>query len=92
MYRLIVESLLGLRLEGRDPAHRALPARGLGWIQIHYRYRETLYQIVVTQGFEGERAPRVTVDGIQQAGLAIPLIDDRQEHAVEVRLSRERRG
>ncbi len=30
--------------------------------------------------------PRVTVDGIEQTGLAIPLIDDRQEHALEVKL------
>jgi hypothetical protein len=26
------------------------------------------------------------VDGIEQTGLAIPLIDDRREHAVEVKL------
>ncbi|MGB5737345.1 MAG: hypothetical protein WBM40_23205 [Thiohalocapsa sp.] len=30
--------------------------------------------------------PRVTVDGIEQTGLAIPLIDDRQEHTLEVKL------
>ena len=33
-----------------------------------------------------EGGPRLCVDGIEQAGLAIPVIDDRQEHAVEVKL------
>ncbi len=86
MYRLIVESLLGLRLEGETlRIEPCLPADWDGF-KLSYRYRETRYQIVVTQGSEREGGPRVTVDGIEQAGLAIPLIDDRQQHAVEVRL------
>jgi cyclic beta-1,2-glucan synthetase len=91
MYRLIVESLLGLRLEGETlRIEPCLPAHWDGF-KLSYRYRETFYQIVVTQALE-ESGPRVSVDGIQQAGLAIPLIDDRQEHAVEVRLSGGQRG
>jgi cellobiose phosphorylase len=86
MYRLIVESLLGLRREGETlRIEPCLPADWDGF-KLSYRYRETRYQIVVTQGSEREGGPRVTVDGIEQAGLAIPLIDDRQQHAVEVRL------
>jgi cyclic beta-1,2-glucan synthetase len=85
MYRLIVESLLGLRLEGETL--RIEPCLPPDWdgFKLSYRYRETRYQIVVTQASE-ESGPRVSVDGIQQAGLAIPLIDDRhavEEHAVE---------
>ena len=49
MYRLIVESLLGLRLEV-DKLHVApcLPADWKGFT-LHYRYRETVYHITVLQ-------------------------------------------
>jgi cellobiose phosphorylase len=87
MYRLVVESLLGLRLE-LDRLHVApcLPAHWDG-LTIHYRYRETVYHITIACTRDGgERdATRVTVDGVEQAGQAIALVDDHQEHRVEVR-------
>ncbi|MDP2832752.1 MAG: hypothetical protein Q8Q28_05545 [Pseudomonadota bacterium] len=85
MYRLIVESLLGLRLEV-DRLHVApcLPAHWPGF-RVHYRYRETVYHIAITQTHAGNAGEiTVVVDGIEQAGQAIPLVDDHQEHAVEV--------
>ena len=85
MYRLILESLLGLRLEV-DTLHVApcLPAHWPGF-KIHYRYRETVYHIAVTQLRAGEGgATRVTVDGAEQGGQAITLVDDHLEHTVEV--------
>ena len=88
MYRLIVESLLGLRLEG-DRLHLApcLPTHWAG-LQIHYRYRETVYHIAIEQTRardSGKRvAVRVLVDGVEQDGPAIPLVDDGLEHAVQV--------
>ena len=91
MYRLIVESLLGLRLEV-DKLHVApcLPAHWAG-LTIHYRYRETVYHIAIAQtraGDDGKRGvTRVTVDGVEQDGKAIPLVDDRLEHRVEVSVS-----
>jgi cellobiose phosphorylase len=88
MYRLIVESLLGLRLEV-DRLHVAprLPGH---WdtLKIHYRHRETVYHIAITQtragdgGARGER--RMTVDGVEQELQAIALVDDRREHAVAI--------
>ena len=49
MYRLIVESLLGLRLEV-DKLYFA-PCLPVDWtsFKLHYRYRETVYHITVTQ-------------------------------------------
>jgi cellobiose phosphorylase len=94
LYRLIVESLLGLRLEA-DTLHVApcLPADWPGFA-LHYRYRETVYHIAVTQRPAGRGETRVTVDGVERPDPAIPLVDDRQEHTVEVRYradaSRER--
>jgi cellobiose phosphorylase len=91
MYRLILESLLGLRLEV-DRLHLAplLPAHW-GALKIHYRYRETVYHIAIEQtqvGDEGKSGvTSVAVDGIEQDGQAIALVDDHREHHVEVRLS-----
>ena len=86
MYRLIVESLLGLRLEiGRLRLAPCLPANWKGFT-LHYRYRETLYHISVLQVTAGKGETSVTVDGVEQPDKAIPLVDDRQEHSVEVKI------
>lgn len=87
MYRLSVETLLGLRLEvDRLRIAPCIPAHWAGY-KIHYRYRDTVYHIAVGRGGEGtEQAMRVAVDGIEQAGNLVSLIDDRREHAVEVRM------
>jgi cellobiose phosphorylase len=77
MYRLILESLLGLQLEGNRL--RFAPCLPADWTQfkVHYRYRETVYHITVSQ----------TDDGQEQGDQALTLVDDRQEHFVAVRLS-----
>ena len=86
MYRLIMESLLGLRLEtDRLRLEPCLPA---DWdaFTIHYRYRETIYHIAVFQTRDGDGGMSVTVDGVPVHDKAIPLVDDRREHSVEVRI------
>jgi cyclic beta-1,2-glucan synthetase len=87
MYRLTVETLLGLQLEVDHL--RIAPCIPAHWTsyKIHYRYRETFYHITVKRVDEqSEHAMSVTVDGVERADKIIPLIDDRQEHAVEVRI------
>ena len=88
MYRLIVESLLGLTLEV-DHLRFApcLPAEWEGF-KIHYRYRETVYHIAVLQTPAENGEMRVTVDGIEQHDKTIPLVDDHKEHGAEVRVPR----
>jgi cellobiose phosphorylase len=83
MYRLIVESLLGLRLEV-DKLHvkPCLPADWEGFT-IHYRYRETIYHIKVVQT-AGEGATRIIADGVEQQATFVPLVDDHIDHIVEV--------
>jgi cyclic beta-1,2-glucan synthetase len=84
MYRLIVESLLGLRLEvDRLRVVPCLPADWKGFT-LHYRYRETVYHITVLQTRAGNDETSVNVDGVEQHDKAIPLVDDRREHLVEV--------
>jgi cyclic beta-1,2-glucan synthetase len=86
MYRLIVESLLGLKLE--VDRLRFAPCLPADWnaFKVHYRYRETVYHIAVLQmlGEKGEAS--VTMDGVECLDDGILLVDDRQEHSVEVRI------
>ncbi|MBE0569348.1 MAG: cyclic beta 1-2 glucan synthetase [Deltaproteobacteria bacterium] len=87
MYRLILESLLGLKLEV-DKLRFApcLPADWKGF-KVYYRYRETVYEIEFRQQPGGEGRTIVTVDGVEQKDEAIHLIDDRRNHSVEVRIA-----
>ena len=84
MYRLVVESLLGLRLE-KDRL-RIAPCLPGDWnaFTVHYRFGETVYHIVVHQTPPASGAERMSVDGRDEAGGAVPLVDDRAEHRVEV--------
>jgi cellobiose phosphorylase len=86
MYRLIVESLLGLRLEHNRL--RFVPCLPKEWatFKVHYRFRQTMYHITVRQSGTDQQAMLVTVDGMQQADQTIPLVDDRREHSAEVTL------
>jgi cellobiose phosphorylase len=91
MYRLVVESLLGLKLE--VDRLRFAPCLPPEWneFSLRYRYRETYYQISVRRTeMEGDEEPDaigVTVDSVIQEGNFVPLADDRQEHLVEVRVA-----
>ena len=88
MYRLIVESLLGLTRENdRIRFAPCLPAEWTGFT-LRYRYRETLYNIAIRQILveAGARiaAPTVTVDGVEQPDRSVPLVYDRDVHEVVV--------
>jgi cellobiose phosphorylase len=86
MYRLIVESLLGLRLKVDEL--RLTPCLPADWegFKMHYRYRETVYHITVLQTPAGNGGMSVSVDGVEQHDKTIPLVDDRKEHWAEVRI------
>jgi cellobiose phosphorylase len=81
MYRLIIESLLGL--EKKENTLEIAPCIPEGWNSyvIHFRHQSTPYHIKVTQANKGKEK-RLTVDGIEQA--AISLLDDGREHQVEI--------
>ncbi|MBC7415032.1 MAG: cyclic beta 1-2 glucan synthetase [Herminiimonas sp.] len=89
MYRLILESLLGLRLEV-DRLY-FLPCLPADWTQfkLTYRYRKTPYHIMVIQAPAGT-VQRTTIgvilDGIGFDGGYIPLIDDGVEHWVDLQV------
>jgi cellobiose phosphorylase len=86
MYRLIVESLLGMKLE--VDKLRIAPCFPMDWKEftVHYRYRETLYHINILQVSTRNGETSVTVDGVERPDNVIPLVDDRQEHSVKVKI------
>jgi len=84
MYRLIIESLLGLRLEiDRLSFAPCLPPTWRS-IKIHYRYRETFYHITLNNALGGKTLRRLTLDGDDIPHNVLPLTDDRKEHNVVV--------
>jgi cellobiose phosphorylase len=86
MYRLILESLLGLTLE--VDRLRLAPCLPADWkaFKVRYRFRETVFHISVQQTPAGGAGTRVTVDGVARHEDGIPLVDDRRDHSVEVRI------
>ena len=86
MYRFIVESLLGLRLEGSTL--QVVPCMPAHWpsFRVHYRYRETTYHITVLGDADAGAVPSHTIDGALLPGLVLMLVDDRHDHVVELRL------
>jgi cellobiose phosphorylase len=88
MYRLIVESLLGLQREG-NTLHID-PCIPIDWpsYTMRYRYGSSVYRISVAQSIaEHGELMVVLVDGAEQAERAIALVDDGREHVVEILLS-----
>ena len=86
MYRLIVESLLGLHLEVNKL--RIAPCLPVEWnkFQIHYRYRETYYHITLHHHGAGATVCRIALDGVELSDDFILLVDDGRDHEVELEM------
>ena len=91
MYRLILESLLGLDLQ-IDRLHFT-PCLPADWPQFRltYRFRETRYHITVIQTHSKDAVTGhtgITLDGVDFDGGYVPLVDDRTDHWADVRIAR----
>ncbi|MEO8803173.1 MAG: glucoamylase family protein [Rudaea sp.] len=87
LYRLILESILGLRLHaGHLEFLPCLPAQ---WpsVQIDYRYGETLYTIELRQSDTAAVDMRIWVDATLQSERMLKLVDDGVEHRVIVEIA-----
>jgi cellobiose phosphorylase len=87
MYRLLIETLLGVNLEGDQL--RLTPRLPKDWstCKIHYRYRQTVYHITVNRlAAAPAEGNQLFLDGKELATIAVPLVDDRREHSVELRV------
>jgi cellobiose phosphorylase len=90
MYRLIIESFLGLTREGNEL--RFAPCLPKEWsdVTIRYRYGDTIYQITLKQSSRADSVPsatKVTLDGAVQPGASLQLVDDRALHRVVVEIT-----
>ena len=87
MYRLLLETLLGVHLEGEQL--RLTPRLPEAWngFTLHYRYRQTHYHVTIGRlaaGLPGSR--HLSLDGVVLAGDTIPLRDDRRDHSVQLHI------
>jgi cellobiose phosphorylase len=89
MYRLVTETLLGLRREGDKLRLEPRVPNDWSSFKIHYRYYETVYHITITPSADpGAKAVQIFADGQQLSGETISLFDDRREHHVELQFPR----
>jgi cyclic beta-1,2-glucan synthetase len=87
MYRLLTETLLGLKLEGNRL--RLTPRLPKHWptCKIDYRYRQTVYHITISRLAHGMPGSGQTyLDGEELIDGVIPLVDDQREHRVRIAL------
>jgi cellobiose phosphorylase len=87
MYRLIVETLLGVEVEA--DVLRFTPRLPAGWdsYKVHYRYHTTHYHITFTRTDDG--GPRLILDGTESSEQSLRLVDDGRDHDVELHGGRE---
>jgi cellobiose phosphorylase len=95
MYRLVIESLLGLRLRIDDDGARLAiaPCVPEHWssFALDYRFRGTTYRIEVDLA-GGDGPPAFELDGRPQAGDTLALVDDGKPHVARVRTARSKAG
>jgi cellobiose phosphorylase len=80
MVRLVLESLLGLRIDvDRLSLAPCVPPEWVGF-RMSFRFRRTTYTIAARPG----DTPGITLDGVRLDTVWLPLVDDEQVHAVGV--------
>ena len=83
MYRLITESFLGLKQEGNKLTITPCVPKEWESFKIHYRYRNTIYHIIIVQKNEiGKQS--ITVDSVKQDDKIVLLTDDGNNHIIEI--------
>jgi len=82
IYRTLIETLLGLQPEGKQL--RLSPRLPKAWpgYKIHYRYGDTPYHISIVRSSDA----KTYLDGKEVSGETVPLVDDKREHQIEVRV------
>ena len=87
MYRLLLETLLGVNLEG--DRLRLAPLLPDAWdkFKIHYRFRQTVYHITISRlAADAVDTSILTIDGRKIPGTSIPLDNDHHDHEVELQV------
>jgi cellobiose phosphorylase len=82
MYRLIVESLLGVQRIGHTLSIEPLIPVDWPGFKLHYRFGRTLYHFDVYQG--SSNATSMILDGQPLSGIGLTLVDDGVERWIRV--------
>jgi cellobiose phosphorylase len=91
MYRLLLETLLGINLEGDQLRLTPNLPRTWSTFTLHYRYRQTPYHIRITRlPATSPGGSQLSLDGQELAGNTISLIDDHGDHSVELQIGENR--
>jgi cellobiose phosphorylase len=89
MYQLLVEHLLGVRMEVDTLSFAPLLPAEWNEYTLHYCYRNTFFHIrIVKTGPQTWNVQRVVLDNIEQQDKKIHLVDDRIEHHAVVEVGR----
>jgi cyclic beta-1,2-glucan synthetase len=87
MYRLLIETLLGVNLEGDQLRLNPRLPKSWATCKIHYRYRQTIYHITfIRLAADSGEVNQLFLDGKELAAKTVPLVDDRREHSVELKV------
>jgi cellobiose phosphorylase len=88
MYRLLVESLLGVQRRGDTLSFApCVPEDWRSW-ELDYRHGKTLYRVMFERVAPGSVVAQVLCDGALLRDGSVPLRDDGREHLIEVRVGR----
>ncbi len=87
MYRLLVETLLGIHRKGDHLLLEPHMPRAWDSFKIHYRYRQTTYHIAISRLPENSpEARQLLVDGQKLDTATLPMVNDKQDHTVELKI------
>lgn len=87
MYRLLVETLLGVNLVGDQLSLTPRLPKHWRTYKIHYRYRQSTYHITITRDAKVPGGViQLILDGVDLIAKTVPLVDDLREHIVEARV------
>jgi len=85
MYRLVTESLLGLRVEAdRLSVAPCIPTEWNSYT-LHYRFRDTPYRVQILQVREDNARASYSLDDVVQTDPFVTLVDDHMEHLIVLR-------
>ncbi len=88
MYRLLIETLLGVNIEGDQLRLTPRPPALWKSYKVHYRYRSTVYHITINRvSADAITANSLILDGKPLSSATIPLADDHREHSVTLNIS-----
>jgi cyclic beta-1,2-glucan synthetase len=85
MYRLIVETLLGLQMEGHQMNLKPHLPKDWDSFTMHYRFQNTFYHITIVRlSGESTELETLTLDGTALSGTIVPLTNDQKDHHIEM--------